>query len=304
MKIHVLWIAGVLSLAGGCSDDDSPSGTGQPPNSTGLAGPVWELARYTGPDGTLRDVLPATMFQFRLIPGSSAAGSFNQCVTQGGSYELGGDGFVSVRFDGPTDDVVCEPFDDAEFDAQSRAFRSILEGSLPGEGSRTGTPLMYDVDGDTLELSAPDGRQLEFTEVDQFDYERFGGSAEAAELLLNRTWNWDGYRSSFDAQIEPEGEGPDAYTLRFSADGSVGGSLDCNTWSGDWTGSGVSLEITRVIASEAYCGEEARATADRYLEGLRSASSLSVLTDESQLFIIAADGVRLRFSTDRQPDTE
>ena len=294
MRTHVLWIAGMLSLASGCSDDGSSSGTGQASDGTGLLGPVWELTRYTGQDGMPRDVLPVTLFQFRLVRGSSAAESFDQCVTQGGGYELGGDGFVSMRFDGPTDDVVCEPFGDAEFDAQDRAFRSILEEA----------PLMYDVDGDTLELSAPDGRRLEFAEVDQFDYELPGGSAEAAELLLSRTWSWDGYRSSFDAEIEPEGEGSGAYTARFSADGSVGGSLGCNSWSGDWTGSGVSLEITEVIASEAYCGEEAQATADRYLEGLQSASGLSVLADEPRLFVFAADGVRLRFSPHRQPDTE
>ena len=174
--------------------------------------------------------------------------------------------------------------------------RTILDGRPPRGDGEIGAPLVYRIDGDALELSAPDGRQLVFTRVDAFDDELPGGSSEAAELLLDRTWTWDGYRTSFDTEIEPVDDTLGAYTLRFSADGSVGGIVSCNGWSGDWAAPGISLEITRVSADQAYCGDEAQERANRYLGALRSATSLSVLTDEPQLFIVAPDGVRLRFS--------
>ena len=301
MKLRILLLAGALSFLSACSDGGSPSDTGQSLDGAGLAGPVWELTRYTGSDGLLRDVLSVTTFQFRLAPGSSGADSFDQCTRQGGTYAVG-DESVTLRFDGPVDGVVCEPFGDPAFDEQRLAVRTILDGRPPGEEGEIGAPLVYRIDGDTLELSAPDGRQLVFMQVDAFDDELPGGSSEAAALLLSRTWTWDGYRASFDAEIEAVDDAPGAYTLRFSADGSVGGEVSCNAWSGDWTGPGVSLDITRVVATEVDCGGEARESADRYLDALRSAFGLSVLTDEPQLFVFAPDGVWLRFSPARDRD--
>ena len=60
MKMRVLLLVGGLLLSSGCSNSDSSPEAGQPLDRAELAGPVWELTRYTGPDGLLRDVLPVT----------------------------------------------------------------------------------------------------------------------------------------------------------------------------------------------------------------------------------------------------
>lgn len=143
---------------------------GEVPNGArALLDRPWQLSRYTAPDGTLRDVLPSAVFQFRLEPGSSRADAFDLCVDQNGSYELG-DGFVVIRLDGPTDGLACSP-DDPGAERQVNEARTILDGDRDGSGT-IGVPLTYAVEGDTLTLSAADDRQLVFVEVDELEQQQ------------------------------------------------------------------------------------------------------------------------------------
>ena len=132
----------------------------------GLLGRPWQLSQYTAPDGTLQNVLPEAVFQFQLEPDSLRANAFDVCVDQNGSYELG-DGFVVIRLDGPTDGIACSP-DDFEPVRQVDEARTILDGDRD-ESGMIGVPLTYAVEGDTLTLSAADGRQLVFVEVDELE---------------------------------------------------------------------------------------------------------------------------------------
>ena len=105
---------GVLTLA--TPEDSSPSASAAfefvalefGPDAKALVDRPWQLTRYIAPDGTLQDVLPEAVFQFRLEPDSSRAEAFDLCVDQDGSYEFG-DGFVVIRLDGPVDGVFCAP---------------------------------------------------------------------------------------------------------------------------------------------------------------------------------------------------
>ena len=166
---------GVLTLA---TPEDSPASASVTfefvalefgPDARAMVGRPWQLARYTAPDGTLQDVLPEAVFQFRLEPDSSRAEAFDLCVDQNGSYEFDDDGFVVIRLDGPVDGEFCAP-DNPEARRQVREARMILDGDGP-----SGTPLMYVVEGDRLTLSVEGGRgigRLMFVGVDELMQQR------------------------------------------------------------------------------------------------------------------------------------
>jgi heat shock protein HslJ len=80
-------------------------------------------------------------------------------------------------------------------------------------------------------------------------------SQQAGQSITGIDWRW-----SEMVETEPAAQSlvpnPQNYILRFSADGSVSITADCNMVSGSYTLDGSSLSIMLGASTMAYCGEE------------------------------------------------
>ncbi len=84
--------------------------------------------------------------------------------------------------------------------------------------------------------------------------------------LTNKTWLWE---SSVDARgVEAEPANPDDFELKFTADGTITSTTDCNSLGGSYVVNGEVLSIGSLMATEMFCSEESLEQAYAGLLGL------------------------------------
>lgn len=123
----------------------------------------WNLESYTSEDGTTRQVVDDTAYQFEAYGDSSEMLGFYDCVRAvDGAYEIS-DGFIVLQF-GVREEVSCES-EDPDYASQTRTLYEIFSGQ--GRDGTSSMPLMYSVEDDSLVLTIADGRKLRFSPVDR-----------------------------------------------------------------------------------------------------------------------------------------
>lgn len=122
------------------------------------------------------------------------------------------------------------------------------------------------------------------------------GASEWTEQLREHTWQLTALRTA-DERYAPEdlvGREVDnrTYVLRFSRDGKLEGSADCNAYGGKYVADEDGLfSVRELISTEVYCGEGSRE--GLYLEGLREADEYEV--EEGRLRLLSEEGSVLVF---------
>jgi heat shock protein HslJ len=78
--------------------------------------------------------------------------------------------------------------------------------------------------------------------------------AEAEFNLTGVMWQWESMTvQGGETTTVPN---PDVFTAIFNEDGTMGGTNDCNVYSGEYTVDGNNITITPGISTLAFCGEE------------------------------------------------
>lgn len=205
MKATTIILAATLALAACGDPDEAPSATA-PPSDGGTSSTI---ADGSGPDPTGSWVLVAgpvdpipgwdvtVTIDGGLVTGTAACNGYGGDVTWG-------DGEIAIDGIGMTE-MGCE----APVQALEQAFLSSLVAVEA-----------YDVDGDRLELVAPDGT---------WTFDRLP-EVPTAELV-GTTWVVDGYLDGDAVSNEP---GMDHAFVELSADGTVVGATNCRQLSGTW----------------------------------------------------------------------
>lgn len=123
------------------------------------------------------------------------------------------------------------------------------------------------------------------------------GTSEEAEQLAGPTWQLTSLETSDGERYTPDqlvgrNDGDEAYVLRFSEDGNLGGTADCNTYGGPFSAEdGGDLSTGSLWTTDVYCGQESRERL--YLELLGGAEEYEV--DGNRLRLDANDGGMLAF---------
>lgn len=141
--------------------EDQTTGLHDAPESEKLLDRMWSLSSYTRLDGSETSLIETTSYQFIAESGSGELRSSVNCNnSSGGSYSLS-DGFIVLTF-GFATEIACG-LEGSEFLNQQMSLEDLLGGQ--GESNRDSRDLMVSFKGKNLVLTAPDARQLIFTEV-------------------------------------------------------------------------------------------------------------------------------------------
>ena len=83
-------------------------------------------------------------------------------------------------------------------------------------------------------------------------------------------------------------------TLRLEADGTVGGTTACRTFSGTWTAAGSALTVTDLVTDDRACPEELRRQDEHELAVLGNPTTLEITEDRLSLTGAAGTGLIYR----------
>lgn len=122
------------------------------------------------------------------------------------------------------------------------------------------------------------------------------GASEQTEQLRDHAWQLTTLRTADERHVPENLVGRETdnrtYVLRFSRDGRLEGSADCNAYEGRYVADeGGFFEARKLVTGEKYCGEGSRE--GLYLEGLRNADEYHV--DGGRLRLSAATDTVLTF---------
>ncbi|MCL4833371.1 MAG: META domain-containing protein [Caldilineaceae bacterium] len=112
-----------------------------------------------------------------------------------------------------------------------------------------------------------------------------------AQLPVGVVWHLQAIQMMNDEVFTP-GQ-PDAYTLELSADGTAGGQVDCNQFSGSYSLDGSALTFGPLSSTRAMCPEDS--LYDRYMQGLGDTNSF-VLQDGHLFVAFGPDAGILEFA--------
>lgn len=235
-------IAALLLAACGSGSSSSGTTTTVTPPAGGTLEGSWNLASYTGPTGSVAATGDATM-------AFAADGTFTGntgCNVLNGTYTTSGDDLTVTP--GPMTLRACvDPAGQAQEDA--------LVAGLP-------LVTTFAIAGEELTLTDADGNAL------------FVFAAGAAGLE-GSSWTVTGVNNGREALVgTPDGAG---LTLEFGADGTVGGSDGCNSFSGPYTSDGDTLSISTELATTLIgCEPAVSELAEQYLTALQAAATFEI----------------------------
>lgn len=136
-----------------------PAVTSNNTESTSILERRWNLVLYTGLDGNESELIPSTARVFE-TRGDELIGSVNCNNSNSGTYQQNENSII-LTF-GPATEIDCG-FEGDQFRDQERSLDDLFRGQ--GEDNTDSRELMIDLMGDTLTLTAADGRRLVFREI-------------------------------------------------------------------------------------------------------------------------------------------
>jgi heat shock protein HslJ len=108
--------------------------------------------------------------------------------------------------------------------------------------------------------------------------------------LTGETWLWE---SSVDARgVEARPEDPNDFQLKFSADGTVTSTTDCNGLGGTYVVNGEVLSIGQLVATEMFCSEE---SLEQAYAGLLQLVGSHVIEGDTLKLILLKDAGTMTF---------
>ena len=183
------------------------------------------------------------------------------CNHYGAPYRLDGDALTTHGLGGT--EVGCE--------TDVMAAESAYLGALDAVGRAR-------IEGEDLILTG-DGATLRFHRVPPVPTSELTGTDWVLDTVV---------------EVETASSVRGGSTLRFDADGTVGGTTACRAFSGTWTVAETELALTDLVTEDQACPEELRRQDEHELAVLRSATTVGITGDRLTLTGPTGEGLSYR----------